>query len=195
MKNISLIFLLIITSLGSINAQYTKEDEQPKNENSLSNLPFKERLFTGGNLGFGISGNILYLDVSPIIGYKINKKLGAGVGIRYSLLRDMYYDINYTNYGGSIFGRYKIIPQAFIHVEFEGLRTYNFNPQSSNYGERDMAFMGFIGAGYTLGDGISFSVLVLYDLIDHVNSPYRSTYLLGPSGPPVILRGGVTIGF
>lgn len=195
MKNLLLLLTLFFFLSTTISAQYTKEDEKPENNNSLSDVPFKDRLFTGGNLGFGVSGNFLYLDVSPIIGYKLTTKLGAGVGIRYSLLRDLYYKINYTNYGGSVFARYMVIPQAFLHAEFEGLRTYDFNPMSSNYGERDMAYMGLVGAGYSLGEGVSFSVLVLYDLIDHINSPYRNAYLLGPAGPPVILRGGITIGF
>jgi hypothetical protein len=195
MKSIPLLILFLVITHISTHAQYTKEDEKPKNDNSLSDVPFKDRLYTGGNIGFGIYGNILYLDVSPIIGYKLNKKLSTGVGLRYSLIRNMLNKVNLTSYGGSVFARYKVIPQAFIHAELEGLRTYNFNPSSIRYLERDMAYMGFIGAGYTFGEGISFSVLVLYDLIDHVNSPYRNAYLLGPSGPPVILRGGITIGF
>lgn len=195
MKKAFLLLIVFCIAFHDLSAQYTKEDEKPKNDNSLSDVPFKDRLFTGGNLGFGVAGNFLYLDVSPIIGYKINKKLGAGVGIRYSLLRDLFYKINYTNYGGSVFARYKVIPQVFLHAEFEALRTYNFNPISIQYLERDMAYMGLIGAGYSLGEGVSFSVLVLYDLIDHVNSPYRNAYLLGPAGPPVIFRGGITIGF
>ncbi len=193
-KLLSLLTLLCICNITTL-AQYTKEDAKSDNKNSLSDVPFKDRLFTGGNIGFGVSGNALYLDLSPIIGYKITTKLGAGVGLRYSLLRDMYYKINYTNYGGSLFARYKVIPQAFLHAELEGLRAYDYNPLSPGYGERAMAYMGFLGAGYSFGDGVSFSVTVLYDVIDHVNSPYRSTYLLGPTGPPVILRGGLTIGF
>ncbi len=195
MKKLPLLILFLSFVHCTALAQYTKEDSKQKSDNSLSEVPFKDRLFTGGNIGFGVSGNALYLDLSPIIGYKITTKIGAGLGLRYSLLRDLYYKENYTNYGGSVFARYKIIPQAFLHAELEGLRAYDYNPLSPSYGERAMAYMGFLGAGYSFGDGISFSVTVLYDVIDHPNSPYRSTYLLGPSGPPVILRGGLTIGF
>ena len=194
MKNLLLTFLILLTFTSTISAQYTKEDSKEK-ANSLSDLPFKDRLFTGGNFGFGVANNILFLDVAPIIGYKITEKLGAGIGIRYSLLRDIQYKVNRSNYGGSLFARYKVIPQAFLHAELEGIRTYNFNPQSPQYGERAMAYMGFVGAGYSFGEGVSFSVMVLYDLIDHVNSPYRNTYLLGASGPPVIIRGGITVRF
>jgi hypothetical protein len=192
-KTISIFLLIFIIHQVSF-SQYTKED-QKTNDNSLSNLPFKDRIFTGGNVGFGIFNNLLYLDLAPIVGYKFTTKLGAGVGVRYSLLRDLQYKINQSNYGGSLFARYKLISQIFLHAELEALRSYDFNILSPNYGERAMAYMGFVGAGYSFGEGVSFNVLVLYDLIDHVNSPYRNTYLLGNTGPPVILRGGLTVRF
>lgn len=192
MKNVLLITILFCLLSNAFFAQYTKEDEKPDKENPLADTPFKDRLFTGGNLGFGVSNNILYLDVSPIIGYKVTEKLGAGIGLRYSLIRNMFSKVNYTNYGGSVFARYKVIPQVFLHAELEGLRSYDYSSASL---KRAMAYMGFVGAGYSIGEGFSFSLTVLYDLINHPNSPYQSTYLLGPAGPPVIIRGGFTIGF
>lgn len=190
--------LLIILFIGSIPftglSQYTKEDTK---SNTLKSVPFKDRLFTGGNIGFNIFNNYLFLDLSPIIGYKITPKLGAGVGLRYSLLRDMTTKQNWSNYGGSIFARYKLIPQIFLHTEFEVLQSYDYNPFSPTYGDRAPAYMWFAGAGYSTSNsgGLNFSILLLYDLIDHINSPYQNAYLFGNSGPPIIVRGGATIGF
>ena len=190
-KTISIISILFLCQFNTF-SQYTKEDKIA-NDNSLSDLAFKDRIFTGGNVGFGIYNNLLYLDLAPIVGYKITNNLGAGVGLRYSLLRHTQFKTNQTNYGGSLFARYKLIPQVFLHAELEALRSYNYN--STTYLERAMAYMGFVGAGYSFGEGVSFNVLVLYDLIDHPNSPYQNTYLLGRTGPPVILRGGISVNF
>ena len=55
--------------------------------------------------------------------------------------------------------------------------------------------MGLIGGGYRQGFGNTyFQLIALYDLIDDPNSPYWSQYIFGSQGPPIILRGGVTIG-
>lgn len=175
-------------------AQYTKEDEK-KSSNSLSDLTFRDRIFTGGNLGFNIFQNYLFLDLAPIVGYRLTEKLGAGIGLRYSLIRNLSTKENWSNYGGSVFARYKVIPQVFLHTEFEALQSYNY--AGPNYNDRAMAYMWFVGAGYSSGNssGLNFSLMLLYDLIDHVNSPYQNAYLFGSSGLPIIARGGVSIGF
>lgn len=193
MRSLATILFITIFSLSSF-GQYTKED---RDNNSLSDLTFKERIFTGGNVGFSIANNYLFLDLAPIVGYRITTKLGAGVGARYSLLRDMSRDQNWSNYGGSIFARYKIIPQIFLHTELELLQSYNYNTFSPNYMQRAPAYMWFGGVGYSTANsgGLNFSLLLLYDFINHINSPYQNSYLLGSAGPPVIVRGGFTIGF
>lgn len=193
--NILLLGILIGCS-GQAIGQYTQEDENKKT-NPMSDLTFRDRLFTGGNLGFNIFNNYLFLDLAPIVGYRITEKLGAGVGVRYSLIRNLTTKQNWSNYGGSVFARYKIIPQIFLHTEFEALRSYNYDIYSPNYGDRAMAYMLFAGGGYNSGNnsGLNFSLMLLYDFIDHVNSPYQNAYLLGQSGPPIIVRAGVTVGF
>ncbi len=197
MKRIAhiLLVILLISFADQTEAQYTKEDD--KKNNSLSDLTFRDRVFTGGNLGFNIFQNYLFLDLAPIVGYRLTENMGVGVGLRYSLIRDLTYKTSWSNYGGSIFARYKIIPQLFIHTEIEALRSYNFDLLSPNYGNRAMAYMWFSGAGYSTGNGggLNFSLMLLYDFIDHVNSPYQNAYLFGPSGLPIIARGGVSIGF
>lgn len=198
MRKITFIFVLILF-VGFTNesySQYTKEDENKK-ENPLSDLTFRDRIFTGGNLGFNIFQNYLFLDLAPIVGYRVTEKLGAGIGLRYSLIRNLTTKENWSNYGGSVFARYKVIPQIFLHTEFEALRSYNYDLLSPNYGDRAMAYMWFAGAGYSTGggSGVNFSLMLLYDFIDHVNSPYQNAYLFGPTGIPLIARGGVSIGF
>lgn len=198
MKKLIAIFLLFLLVHQTALAQYTKEDDKPKKENnaSISEKPFNERVFWGTGGAFSIFNNFLYFDISPFVGYKVTENLGAGLGVRYSLLRDLTFQENFTNYGGNLFARYKLIPQAFLHAELEALQAYDFNFTSPNYGGRAMAYMGFVGAGYMSGSGgFSFTVLLLYDLINHVNSPYQNAYIFGSAGLPIISRVGVTFNF
>lgn len=193
-SSLMLIFLCHQITLG----QYTKYDDKPPKENksNLSEKPFNERIFWGTGGAFSVFNRFLYLDISPFVGYKLTERLGAGFGARYSLLRDLDFQENYSNYGGSIFARYKLIPQAFLHAELEALQAYDFNRFSPNYGGRAMAYMGFVGAGYMSGaGGLSFNILLLYDLIDHSNSPYQNAYIFGSAGMPIVSRIGVTFNF
>lgn len=189
-------FLAFLSISTASYAQYTEEDDNSKS-NPLSDLTFRDRIFTGGNVGFNIFNNYLFLDLAPIIGYRVTERLGVGIGLRYSLIRDLNSKVNWSNYGGSVFARYKVIPQLFLHTEVEVLRSYNYDIFSPNYGDRAPAYMWFVGAGYSTGNsgGLNFSLMLLYDLIDHVNSPYQNAYLFGPAGLPIIARGGVSIGF
>jgi hypothetical protein len=201
MKFILIISFIACSVIG--NAQYTKEDEKlnkasnDNKENSLKGTPFKDRLFTGGNVGFNIYNSFLLLDLAPIVGYKVNENFGIGVGAKFSLIKDLNTKQSNTYYGGSIFGRHKIYNGIFAHSEFEILNAYNRDPNSINYGERAPAFVWFTGLGYSSGGAISISGMLLYDLIDHPNSPYRNQYLFrsGFSYTPIILRIGVNIGF
>jgi len=188
--------LFLIGFLANYSAQYTQEDDTT-NYQPEERIPFKDKLFTGGNAGFGISGNALFLSLAPIVGYKVNDKLGAGVGIRYNLLRNTVTGYSNSFYGGSLFARYQVINEIYIHSELEGLQAYNLNPQSPNYGQRAPAYMWFNGIGYSSGDHFRINIMLLYDVIDHINSPYQAAYISIPTVPriPVIIRGGFSIGF
>jgi hypothetical protein len=84
--------------------------------------PLKNRFFFGGSLGLQF-GSATYIDVSPLVGYKITPKLHAGVGLTYIYykVKDSYYNYAYETsiYGGRVFGRYYILDNLFGHAEFE----------------------------------------------------------------------------
>ena len=82
---------------------------------------FWERVYFGGNLGLGFSSNSTYVDVSPQVGYKINDRLSAGIGVTYIYYKIKYpqYNFSYETsiYGGDIFSRYFFTESLFGHVE------------------------------------------------------------------------------
>ena len=194
----SVAFFTLITFSTSIYSQYYESEtgENNKESNTNSSADFKDRLYYGGNIGFNILANILFLEASPIIGYKISDNLSAGLGGKMMFVRYMQFKENYSIYGGSVFSRYRILDQFFLHAEFEVLNAYERQFTSPNYGNRATANMFFVGAGYSSGGGgLNLQAMLLYDLIDHYNSPYQGSYIFGNQGPPVILRVGFTVGF
>lgn len=197
MKIVSLLVFTFITL--NLSAQYTSEESEEKS-NPLSKLLFKDRLYTGGSIAFSIQEYqgipITLFQASPFVGYRVTHEYSVGVGVKYIYIGAKQANYKYSVYGGSIFNRYKFTENFFAHAEFELLRAYNLNPNSPEYGHRAMAPMLFAGAGYnsSLGGTVSLQIMVLYDFIDDVNSPYKSGYLLGPTGPPLTYRIGIGIG-
>src|SRR5690554_7446721 len=101
--NIFLVFLLFSISTHSAFSQ-NKESNNP-----YSGLPFKDRLFFGGDLGLSF-GTVTYIRVAPIIGYNISPKFAVGGGPSYQYYKDNRYSGYETSiYGGSVFGRYFVL--------------------------------------------------------------------------------------
>jgi hypothetical protein len=197
-KNIITIVLvcaLLVANKSLMYGQYY-EDNTGSNTTTNPSADFKDRLYYGGNLSFNVFNSFLFMDYSPIVGYKITDNLSAGLGGKFMFLRDLRNRFNWTIYGGSVFSRYKLFPTLFAHAEYELLSAYNLNYLSPNYGQRAPASMFFVGGGYANGGGgVGVVIMLLYDVINHPNSPYQNSYLFGFGGPPVILRIGFTVGF
>jgi hypothetical protein len=191
--------ILFLLSVQVSFAQYTSEESDEK-PNPLSKLSFKDRLYTGGNVAFNatsISGiPIYFFETSPFVGYKVNQKLSVGLGAKYIYIGSKQANFKYSVYGGNIFSRYKFTESLFAHAEFEVLRAYNLDPNSTSQNERATVPMLFAGAGYNyvIGGTLNLQIMLLYDFIDNINSPYQGSFMFGSLGPPIIYRVGVSIG-
>ena len=143
----------------------------------------ESRLYYGGSVGFSLSGRVLWLNIQPLLGYKLTPKLSVGTRLNYQYISDRRYSPASTslNYGGSLFGRYRVLPQLYGLAEFELV--------SLDLGEeRDLVPFLLIGAGYVqpLAPRISLMTEVLVDLLqDERASLYRN------QGPRVNVGIGV----
>ena len=187
-----LILFLLICTTGLTSLAQDKEAS-----NSLEGVPFSQRLYTGGDLGFSF-GNITFVNINPIAGYRIDKKWSAGISAKYIYYRERFpeYNWEYSNsmYGGSVFTRYLIGNSFLAHAEFETVNAEVREFLSTTL-TRKWVPIGLLGAGYRQGLGNTYlQVLVLYDAINNRNSPYRNEYLFGPTNIPLILRAGFIIG-
>jgi long-subunit fatty acid transport protein len=157
----------------------TKTLKKPRNNDILNRIDF------GGYLGAQF-GNVTYIEVSPIASYRVTEKFHAGLGLTYQ-----YYKVNYTgapdystsSYGGSIFMRYFIWRDLFVHAEYAPLYVtfydYYFD-NSGSYISRDQgsAWVNdiLIGGGYRqmIGAKASINLMVLWNVNESFYSPYSN---------------------
>ncbi|MEN9640693.1 MAG: hypothetical protein RLZZ262_2562 [Bacteroidota bacterium] len=150
----------------SISAQIDEHGPVVKNKKEQKDRPsFKERLVYGGNVG-AFFGTATFVNINPMVGYKITEPWAAGIGINY-----LYY--NTPAFRGSLFGksvwtRHYFLEQFYAHAEFESIRY-----GQTGYRELDKrnVNVALIGLGYQSN---YFGIAVLYDLIQDPYSPYST---------------------
>ncbi|WP_143305005.1 hypothetical protein [Chitinophaga vietnamensis] len=188
-----IIVLLFLAGAQLAHAQYYKTDTARRGFD-------RSRLILGGSLGL-VFGDITNVDVSPLVGYRFNDYIAAGVNVnaQYGSYRvrdgygNTYSKDQYTIFGGGIWGRVYPIQQLFVHIQpeynFVNQKTtfYQASPKysvNSNYGVPSL----LVGAGYTQGIGgrVGISFSILYDVIQDGRSPYRNS---------LIYRAGAGFGF
>ncbi len=144
----------------------------------------ESRWYYGGNIGFNFWNDYFYLGVYPLVAYKVTPKLSIGGKIGYAYISDDRYEpapaLTTSNYGGSIFSRYRIIPQIYAHAEFaywsyENVSSFNLINNSYDT-ERFWVPYLLLGGGYSqnIGPNVWLFVEVLFDVINDENSPYDS---------------------
>ena len=173
--------LLLGFYFNAVNAQPETKPDKPK-------TPFRERLFTGGNIGLQF-GSVTLIDVSPKLGYKLTEKLAAGIGATYIYINDKRikgYEYHTNIYGGRLFGQYQAFENVLAYSEFEILSLETLDDFTYQLKRRNVpSFLA--GGGYTqhIGESSSAVILVLWDLIDSKYSIYQNP----------IIRIGFNIGF
>ncbi|MCF8366542.1 MAG: hypothetical protein K9H16_12215 [Bacteroidales bacterium] len=157
-------------------------NQQPKKVNTL------DKLYFGGTLYFTLGSGYTSIGVWPLAGYKVTPKLSVGIQPGYEYLKYNIYGGKFetSNYGVRIFTRYRIIPQAYAHVEFADI---NYGQQYQNSAgdiveERNWVPFLFVGGGLSqpLGGSAFAYVQVLYDVLQDKNSPYGSSELFWSVG-------------
>ena len=167
----------------------TGTDDYYENWNEAS---FKQRLVVGGSLLPAYS-NGWYLDVAPLIGYRLTNSTIAGVGLNYFYrnIRNQYSNVRkrvVNTYGGRAFVIQYFLPNVFgqIETDYSFLRYHERDPFDNVIYEEFAKAPGFlVGGGYQEGnDYFSYTVTVMYDLLLNANSTRNS---------PWVFRGGILI--
>lgn len=185
----SALTLLFVLSLAT--AVYAQRGDSY--DNSLKGVPLKERIVVGGGLGASFGSQQDFFSISPMIGYKVTERLMAGSGVTYRYTKYKFYSpaIKLIDYGFNPFARYNIFNGIFAQVEYEYL-NYEF-PVTIEQSVRK-AYNSFLaGGGFVqpIGDKAAFYVLALYNFSYQDVQPGEYT----PYASPLVLRGGITLGF
>jgi hypothetical protein len=157
----------------------------------VKNLPFRQRLFFGGDLGLSF-GTYTYINLAPIVGYRITNRLSAAVGPIYIFEKSNYYDYQTSTYGGKAIMSFAVIKNIYeyfnigigsilLHAENEIL-----NVQKAEYvAATDKIYMlderlwidnllAGIGLNFPFGERGGLNIYALWDVTQNVYSPYSN---------------------
>ena len=143
------------------------------------------KVYAGGGLALQF-GSYTFIDVSPILGYRLTDDVSTGFGISYKYLSDnRVAGYNSHLYGGNIFARYAFAENFFGHIEYELLNVEYFTLTSSgtiiDSERKDISYL-WIGGGYRQPIGLNsyLNLMVLYNLNESIYSIYPNpVYRIG----------------
>lgn len=189
MRKIFVLFFLYIAAQFSLQSQDFFQDDV--NGDIKKKPKISKRFFTGGNMGFGISNTESYIELSPILGYKVTKSFSAGIGVTYiySKQKSYYsyggipYEFAYKSsvYGGRVFVMQNIISnlseyiqigieKIFIYSEMEYLsyRPYEIKSNIPAQLDKRVWIPGlYVGGGISqrLADRFAINIIVLWNVL------------------------------
>ena len=146
------------------------------------------RIYYGGELGLSF-GDYTSISVRPLVGYLFSSRLSGGVKVGYQYVNDSrgVYDYTASNYGASVFGRFRLTPQIYATAEYAEI-NYEFQTGPNN-SEREWVPFLYLGGGFVkqIGPKTSAYAEVTFDVLNDESSPY-------PAGEPHVTFG-VGVGF
>jgi len=148
----------------------------------------KSNLFFGGTFGLSF-GSYTLVNVSPQVGYHFNRYFAAGTGVNFIYSQYKITDYNgYTisrqdqGYAGlNIFGRVYPIQHILLQVQPEinyswgNLKTYSPDASYKLPGEFVPSVLVGIGGALPAGRSGAIILMIQYDLVQNVRSPYGNT--------------------
>lgn len=149
--------------------QQTADNEPPKPKLD------KSRIYYGGYVTMNFSKNYSVIGAQPMVAYKLTPKLSVGTQFSYEYISDKRYSFeqNGSNYGFSIFSRYRVVPRLYAHTEFS-LMSYKWFYSDGN-DDRKWAPIFYVGGGFSqpISKNVYLNAQVLFDVLNHENSPYK----------------------
>ena len=169
-KSILFIILVLFISSSLFAQQADSTARKPEKKTAVANP-----VYYGGTIGFSF-GSYFRIAIMPLVGYKVSPQASVGLKLGYEYIVDNRYEekITGSNYGASIFARYRVIPQAYLHAEFAYF-SYKYKVKDFETDRTWVPFL-YLGGGYIqpVGPNTSLFVEVLFDVLQDDNSPYEA---------------------
>jgi len=154
---------------------------------SQDDKKWTDNIYVGGNLGLNL-GTITYIDVSPLIGYRLSNVYSAGVTLTYQYFNDKRFDVSGNVIGAGVFNRFNITEEIFLIGEFQNLSYSGLTATGDNSDNPRLSVPYlWLGGGYSqrIGGGRSaIFISFLYDVIQNPNGLIQNPQI----------RGGFTFG-
>jgi hypothetical protein len=133
----------------------------------------RSRIFVGGNVGASF-GTITYINISPLVGYKITDDFSAGAGFTYNYISQKYgvQKITSTIYGSNVFARYSIFQNLFAQVGWDRLSVSDYRSVIPN--SRVWIDNILVGGGYKqpFSERGNLVAMIFYNINQTPLSPY-----------------------
>ena len=164
--------------LGLSLAVFAEDDKDSVHD--VSDKSVRERIFFGGFVGAQF-GTFTAVNVNAQVGYRVTSRISAGIGGTYQYENDRWLGQSISShvYGGSLFGRFRVISHAFLHAEYEWLRFQSrvagIDPgDRPRISEQNM----LLGAGYglPLSNRVRLNILLLYNLNENSQVYYDNPF-------------------
>lgn len=150
-------------------AGYTQQDSLATHASDSWWNGIKKNIRLGGNVGLQV-GQQTMISASPNIAYWLTDNWNLGISGTYRFFSVNNGSFSSYIYGGSLFSQYRFFESILAHAEYEIL---NLDWTST---ERINVTSILVGGGYSgqISSRFSTSLLILYNLNDHVYSPYTN---------------------
>ena len=167
-----IVIVLVMFSFATLFAQEQDSTAVYRTPNPVKTV--KRPVYYGGGIGVSLTNRYFAISLRPMLGYKLTPKLSLGVEAMYEYISDSRYSktYNYSNYGGSVFTRFRVIPSLYLHAEYA---MYNYEYRTQFNSEREWIPFLLLGAGYSkrVGRNAYMYVQVLWDVLQDDRSPYK----------------------
>lgn len=181
---VTLIFVLMLGSIGGLDAQDYSKGRKKKRKKEKVEKPAREkkdfvlrdRLWFGINIGSPfVTNNYFGMGLGPTVGYKFNNIFSAGLitNVKYNYLWNIQFsgvNASATDYSVGAFGRAKLFASIFVHAEYSYLSIQDITGLFPLTKRRTNFPVGFVGAGYSSGNSIwAYETVLLYDVTGNLS--------------------------
>ncbi|WP_340113261.1 hypothetical protein [Maribellus mangrovi] len=168
----SLIVFLFVLLISTMSFAQVADTTQVQEEMQKPKLD-RSKMYYGGYVTLNFSRDYSVIGAQPMVAYKLTPKLSTGVQATYEYINyKNNSDYSGSNYGASVFSRYRVTPRLYAHAEFQ-LMSYKW--LYSDGDTRKTAPMLYLGGGYSqpITRNTWLTAQVLFDVLNHENSPYK----------------------
>lgn len=151
---------------------------------------WKDKLFVGGAIGASF-GTVDYIEIAPIVGYRVIPKLVLGGGVSYTYRNDDRYTPSFTanDYGASVFTQFYPYGPLFLQAEYN-YQNYEYLDFDGTKSRSDYnSFLAGVGFNRSFKGGAGIYASILYNFSYDANDPFN------PYSSPWVYRIGAGFAF